>query len=245
MTPDHNEETEWSGLPDTDKLRRFSLGVGVALLIYAVAGGHIGQSLQTVLIPIVHFDRPQFLLGALVLASIYSTSRYWYYGIRLSQTRGKIREYLRKEGSVLVFVGDEMRFTQELNVQPPNHTRKCQGMHYGRLHPDWPRSDFHVITHGQTEPELIEKQIAAKLEKYFPGLKAEDISFVPDKESIGRAQVFTTSQSTDRWCWLEEVELRLPIIVNAVAWVSLLGCAAWSLFPLLGCVVWPLILKLV
>ena len=31
-------------LPDTDKLRRFSLGVGVALLIYVLACGEFGDS---------------------------------------------------------------------------------------------------------------------------------------------------------------------------------------------------------
>ena len=113
MIEDAKEDAEQDRrFPDIDKLRRFSLGVGIALLIYVFAGGKFGDHVQTILTPIVEFERPWVLLGALLLASIYSTYRYWYYGIHLASTRAKIRKYLRQPESVYVFVGDETFYEQ-------------------------------------------------------------------------------------------------------------------------------------
>lgn len=228
MAEDHKEETE-NGLPDTGKLRRFSLGVGVALIIYTLAGGEFGDSVQTVLTPIVHFQRPSALLWALLLASIYSTYRYWYYGIRLALTRSKIREYLCSEESVYVFIGHERFFEEALGQHASQQTvpkdcvaRLCRQLPQG-LH----RGECIVITYGASEPELVQEQVAKKLDKYFPGLTSVNVSVKTPQKGNAWAHVESTNPVTNWWCWLEDFELWLPIIVNGAAVVLCIGREAW------------------
>ena len=228
MTEEHKDEPGERNLPDAEKLRRFSLSVGVALLIYVLAGGQFGQTVQTVLTPIVHFDRPGYLLGALVLASLYSSSRYWYYVIHSPQTRRKIRKFLRKSGAVLVFFGDEIYFEEQMKPSAQTETRHCLAALYSRLPPGLPRSDFQVITHNVKEPELVNEQVAKKLNKHFPGLEGVNVSVeAPQQRGICWAHVSTTSRTTDWWCWLEDFDLWLPIILNGVALVGLLVRETW------------------
>jgi hypothetical protein len=239
MSEDYREDAEPDrDLPDTTKLRRFALGVGVALLIYVLAGGEFGDSVHTVLTPIVHFERPSVLLGALLLASIYSSYRYWYYAIKLAPTRAKIREYFREPRSVYVFLGDEQFYKDSIATTGQTPFRVAVSHLDGKLPSGLSREQGMVITHGYDEC----KQVARKLEHYFPGLKTENISVTKENGTCW-AYVSTTSHVTNWWCWVEGVELWLPIIVNGAALVACVGRESWPWISQAASSLWSLMFK--
>lgn len=239
MIEDPKEDTESDRvLPDATKLRRFALGVGVALLIYVLAGGKFGHSVQTILVPIVEFTRPWIFSWALILASVYSSYRYWYYAIKLAPTRAKIRKYFREPRSVYVFLGDARFYTENVTNSGTTPFRMALSHVHGKLPSGLSREENVVISYGFDECA----QVARKLERYFPGLRPEDIS-VMRENTICWAHVNSTSRATDWWCWIEDVELRLPIIVNGVALLAYIGRESWPWISQAASSLWPLLFK--
>jgi hypothetical protein len=221
-------------LPDTDKLRRFSLGLGIALLIYVLACGELGDNVQTVLTPIVHFKRPSVLFVALLLASVYSAYRYWYYAINLGLTRANIREYLCQPNAVYVFLGGETTFRQLLE-RPAQNSLPQEYMFalLRKLPAGLSRKDCTVLANGAKEPELVNEQIAKHLNQYLPGLKSENISTQTPQGGNGWAHVSSMSFKTKVLCWIENTESWLPIIVNGLAIVAWVVSLFW---PELFCI---------
>ena len=230
-----NEEVSKAGqLPDTEKLRRFSLGVGIALLIYVFAGGEFGDSFQTILTPIIHFKRSWVLLLALILTSVYSSYRYWYYGIHLASTRAKMRKYLESSDSVYVFNDSENVFNSQANHINPTETRNFLSALYAKVPAGLARKDYICITHGSYDTDQIKQKVAKQLEQYFPQIKAANIETSIIKGQHWWAHVGSLSLQTQVLCCIEDTELYLPIIVNGVA------TAAWIVAWL-----WPQALRLI
>ena len=71
--------------PDLERLRRFSLTMGLLVFTYAAAGISLADD-QTVAPFGIHFtiDRPELLPIGLAVGSLYSAFRFWYFGVALS-----------------------------------------------------------------------------------------------------------------------------------------------------------------
>jgi hypothetical protein len=85
---------------DTDqeigKLRRFALAVGLVLFTVAIAGVELESpaTIHPLGIPL-HVKRPNVLGIGLCLASIYATTRYWFYGFVVAASPIQIRRRIR------------------------------------------------------------------------------------------------------------------------------------------------------
>lgn len=85
---------------------RFALSVGLLLLGFSLADGHILPEVHGGVLG-VKLDRPWVVLLFLVGTSIYASYRYWYFAIKVPISRTAIRRYLKQDDSILVFKGQE------------------------------------------------------------------------------------------------------------------------------------------
>ena len=76
-----------SSEPDLQKLRRFALAIGLILITYGLAGVRFvpGEIVRPLGLPLAISD-PGLVPIGLVLASIYSAARFFYYGVLMSDT---------------------------------------------------------------------------------------------------------------------------------------------------------------
>ena len=73
--------------PDLDKLRRFSLAIGMILLVYSLAGVKIQSPAQISPLGIpLEISHPEYLPVGLILASLYAAIKFFYYGVIRSNT---------------------------------------------------------------------------------------------------------------------------------------------------------------
>lgn len=81
--------------PDIERLRKFSLATALLLFAYVAAGVTLptGAQVSVLGIPFV-IARPEYLLRALILASVYGLVRYFYYGVMLHDTPHRRRKDL-------------------------------------------------------------------------------------------------------------------------------------------------------
>ena len=90
---------------DTDlyKLRRFALAIGLILFLYAIAGVRLADSftIHPLGIPLV-IARPRVFEWGLVIASIYTAVRYWYYGFITATSPRRMREIIKHRKYPLV-----------------------------------------------------------------------------------------------------------------------------------------------
>jgi hypothetical protein len=78
--------------PDIEKLRRFSLAVALVLLTYSVAGVSLTPNSGISLIGLTFkLSRPDLLPIGLIIASIYSTISFYYYGFMLKKSPYRVR----------------------------------------------------------------------------------------------------------------------------------------------------------
>ena len=222
----HHEGPEEPGENTINKLRRFSLGISSALLIYVLAGGEIPDEIKTQAVTVVHFKNPSVLLVFLVLVTAYASFRYWYHGIYRALTRRKVRAYLVKPESIFVFSGSERRFNSFMDREAETDIRACVHVLYRKLPSGMPRDHCVVIGHDGTEEHQIKEQAAKKAGHYFPGLTPENISIIP-LGTQAWAHVSSISSSTRWTCWTEDVDLYLPVLVSGLALVAICFYALW------------------
>ena len=88
--------------PDLQKLRRFSLAIGLILLTYSMAAVEIpsDEVIRPLGLP-VKIGNPNLLGIALVLASVYGMLRFYYYGVVLHLTPRKRRLALLRKGMLV------------------------------------------------------------------------------------------------------------------------------------------------
>jgi hypothetical protein len=78
--------------PNLEKLRRFSLTVGLVTLTYAVAGISLKPDANISVIGLTfEVIRPALLPAGIVIASLYGTVRFYYYGIMLRESPYRVR----------------------------------------------------------------------------------------------------------------------------------------------------------
>jgi hypothetical protein len=82
---------------DLPKIRRFSLTVGGALLLYAVAGVQVKSSIEVAVLGL-RFDiaRPDTLSVALAVVALWSMARYYHYAMILTISPMRARRALRR-----------------------------------------------------------------------------------------------------------------------------------------------------
>jgi len=90
------QELTTESLPDAAKLRRFALTIGIILFTYGIAGVKLETPahIEPLGIPF-ELTRPNLLGFGLLLASIYSSLRYYYYCMVLTMSPMKARHVLR------------------------------------------------------------------------------------------------------------------------------------------------------
>jgi hypothetical protein len=78
--------------PGIEKLRRFSLVVALVLLTYSVAGISLKPNSEILVIGLTfNVSRPEWLPVSLVIASIFSIIRFYYYGFMLKKSPYRLR----------------------------------------------------------------------------------------------------------------------------------------------------------
>jgi hypothetical protein len=81
--------------PDVTKLRRFALTVGLLLFTYSLAGVRLETSAKITPFGFPFLiSRPDLLGIGLVLASVYSAARYWYYALMAGISPARARRRL-------------------------------------------------------------------------------------------------------------------------------------------------------
>jgi hypothetical protein len=90
------QELTTESLPDSAKLRRFALTIGVVLFSYSIAGARLESPahISPLGIPF-EITKPLLLSIGLLLASFYASLRYYYYCMVLTMTPMKARSLLR------------------------------------------------------------------------------------------------------------------------------------------------------
>lgn len=88
--------------PNLQKLRRFSLALGVILFSYVVAGFDPVKDAEgkaTVNLPLVAFkvDNPEYIPIGLVVASAWGLVLFWYYGLMLQRAPWRHRAGLLRD----------------------------------------------------------------------------------------------------------------------------------------------------
>ena len=74
-------------MPDSEKLRRFSLLMALLLFSYSMAGVHIEQGEKILLLGIPFtVSNPELIPLGLVVASVYGLVRFYYYEVMLHAT---------------------------------------------------------------------------------------------------------------------------------------------------------------
>jgi len=78
--------------PDLDKLRRFTLIIGMILLVYSLAGVKLQSPAQIRPLGIpLEISHPEYLPVGLILVSLFAAIRFWFYAVKRSHTPAFIR----------------------------------------------------------------------------------------------------------------------------------------------------------
>ena len=78
---------------DLEKLRRFCLAIALILITYVLAGVRVDSSKTVSLLGLpLTILRPELIPIGLIIASVYSTARFWYYGFMLRSSPRKTRK---------------------------------------------------------------------------------------------------------------------------------------------------------
>lgn len=190
--------------PDLQKLRRFSLALGVILFSYVVAGFDPVRDADgeaTVNLPLVEFKigNPDYIPIGLVVASVWGLVLFWYYGLMLQRAPWRHRREVLREAKRLnnghIY---EARFSAE---------GEALGF-LNRLRPLFPRflNRETLMYVGGVSGRRITKH-AEKL--------GETAEFEQTKE--GCSVVFGVSGRQLAVAWFQDFDFYAPIWVNAIA----------------------------
>jgi len=93
MTGNHKQY-----VPDLQKLRRFALIIGLVLISYSLAGVELKQNepFTPLGLPLV-ISRPNLVPIALILASVYTAARFFFYGVLIAGTPKRRLEELTQQ----------------------------------------------------------------------------------------------------------------------------------------------------
>jgi|CXWL01.1.fsa_nt_gi hypothetical protein len=110
-------------IPELEKLRRFSLAVGLILISYVIAGIELeaGAKVSVLGLPFT-IQRPELLPLSLALASFYGLVRFYYYGFMLAQSphrhRKDLLHKLHGKGTHGTYMGSAFMGPAEYSTTP-------------------------------------------------------------------------------------------------------------------------------
>ena len=143
--------------PNIEKLRRFSLVVGLILLTYSFAGISLDPRSGINVVGLAFkVAKPQLLPLGFIIASLYGVFSFYYYGFMLKKSPYRVRRDV----------------IDQLNVREPTYVSgKKVSVYFGQ-------SDFETPI-GYSNPEKVEHYVANFPEMFpkFAGSRASAESF--------------------------------------------------------------------
>jgi len=228
------DETDKDSAEPAAKLRRLSIGLSLALLIFTFGEGSLGEKQTTVsmISTTLTLNNPEILRYLLIAAMFYSTGLYGYQGIQLPLTRQKIRDYLTEENSMFIVQGAQERFAEILehgSGSSPERTFIYEL--YRKIPRGMPPEHAIVICYGIADNEVeVMRQLASKTAAhYFPDLQPDDVEITPsndDSQNYWGHVKKNLNLKTQALCWLEDLYLFLPIVLFVIA------LACWYVWPM-------------
>lgn len=203
--------------PNLDHLSRFTMAMGIILAIYVLAVGELPQEVSFSFISL-KLSKPNVLLYLISVASIFSSFRYWYYGIKVPLTKTQIRKFLKSPQSLSVFKGSERKYEEYLQ-----HSSNLQVGLNASLEERCPAGlqarHFTVFTDSMVAPTdgYMKKLVANRVDQYFPGITTDEIQLEPlDASDCAWACIGTMRPGTRLRARAEDIDLWAPVFVNAI-----------------------------
>lgn len=203
--------------PDINKVRRFSIGVGLVLTIYVFAGGEINPDIHSSIVNI-KIARPEAILLFLILSSVYSAWHYWYFGVAVPPTRAKIRTYLKNPMSILVVKYLESNYKVNL-LRSDSHELLAHAQMEERCPAGRTPFDFIIYTDAMAAPNdgYMRRLVANRVDQFFPGITPGEITLSDSPAGDANMQWATVgrlSRGTEWREFLEDLDLFAPILLN-------------------------------
>ena len=227
-------EAESNDLLEQGNIRRFALAVGLILLGFTLADGHILPEVHGGVLG-VKFDRPWVLLLFLVFTSIYATYRYWYFAIKVPVSRTAIRRYLKQGDSILVFKGQEQAYKEAIMRVTDPHAHQHVLLEE-KCPPGHTPFEFIIYTDALTQATdgYVRHLVANRVHDYFPGITKHEIA-TRESGDISLATVNKLKAGTKLRAFTEDADHWAPILINGVAIVAFVLLVflpwVWSQFP--------------
>ena len=203
-------------LPDQSNIRRFALTVGLILLGFTLAGGHILPEVHGGVLG-VKFDRSWVLLHFLLLTSLYGSYRDWDYAIKVPVSRTVIRRYLQQADSILVFKGQGQAYRDAImRVSDPHASGHA--LLEARCPPGHTPFEFIIYTDALTQAtdEYVRHLVANRVHAYFPGITEREVT-TRESGDVCLAAVNKLRVGTKLRAFLEDLDDWDPIIINGLA----------------------------
>lgn len=178
------------------KLRRFSLAMGVILFSYVVVGLEPVGEAPRVRLPFMDFTvkKPDLIPIGLVLASFWGLVRYWYYGLMTELAPWRHR---RKALASAKKVSDE-------------------GLYSISFAKDSESADFAILLQ-RFIPRFINRELRSQISD-LEAKSLPDISTgVSSRTKVGTRVTFNISQRQLAVAWFQDLDFYSPVIVNVVA----------------------------
>ena len=154
-------------------------------------------------------------------------------------TRTKIREYLKKDESVLVYKDTQGNYETQRNHRKPIYKEHLSLEQ--RIPPGLTPSEFIIFTDAEKEPKegYMRLLVANRVNRYFPGIVGDEIRLV-DGGTHAWAWVDKLKVGTRRREALEDFDLWAPLLINGLAIVFFI---AFILVPTLWAFLLPIFQK--
>jgi len=193
--------------PDLAKIRRFALVVPLILCTLVLAGVKLDTPLRVepLGIPLL-VQRPDLLSVGLVIAAIYSTLRYVYYGMLIQPSPMRARRELIAGGDYMTFSSDVLQGFDETRADRARR-ELIAGGDYMTFSSD--------VLQGFDETRA---DFQRKIDRWFPQIGTHKVTF---EVTLSGGQAKTTPLNVPRpvqmLCWLEDLDFLLPIGANIAA----------------------------
>ena len=193
------------------------MAMGIILSVYVLAGEKLPRDV-TFSFMSLELARPEVLVILIGIASVLSSFRYWYYGIKMPPTKTKIRKFLKSSQSLLVFKGSEEKYEGYLQ-----HSGNLQVGLNASLEERCPAGlqarQFTVFTDSMVAPTdgYMRKLVANRVDQFFPGITIDEIQLKPlDASDCAWACVGTIKAGTRIRALAEDIDLWAPVLVNGI-----------------------------
>ena len=204
--------------PGIEKLRRFALAVGLILLTYSLAGISMKPDSEISVIGLTFkVSRPELLPVGLVIASLYSMIRFYYYGFMLKKSPYRLR---RDAIEGLINLGPSFRRSLR------GLKRKRVSVYFGSIKEfesrTWDEDRTKVEAYVADFPNIFPKFAGARASAILKYDQSRD----EDGEPAGIG--YTATVSIPLWCRLaamvQDIDYFLAIGLNVISLAIFFFC---------------------